>query len=457
MKYKNIYFIGIGGIGMSALARWFKHKGCYVAGYDLTETELTRNLNNENIEITYNDDPTLIPDNIKKSPQNTLIIYTPAIPEENNIYSYFKYNNFEIKKRAEILGYISQEYFVIAVAGTHGKTTISTLIAHILTHTGHGCNAFLGGISLNYNSNLILSDKKIMIIEADEYDKSFLNLSPNIAIITAIDSDHLDIYGNYNNLKETFVQFVKKIKTDGILIINEKIKHIFPETASGTISYSLNNKNSTLTAGHVKYSQNYSKFDLKNADHEIVDIQIPLLGDYNIENALAAIAVAKALNIDDRKIKEALINYKGIKRRGQNIINTDKTVFIDDYAHHPAEIDALLQSIKTNYPEKSITVIFQPHLYSRTKDLAKEFAKSLSEADNIILLNIYPAREQAVPGVTYKTIAKYINKKSYFANDVNEILILLKKLKPRILLSVGAGDIYKHIDDIKELINNGYS
>lgn len=457
MKHTNIYFIGIGGIGMSALARWFKQKGCYVAGYDLTETELTKHLSNQEIEITYNDNSDLIPDSIKKSPQNTLIIYTPAIPEENNIYSYFKYNNFEIKKRAEVLGHISQEYFVIAVAGTHGKTTISTLIAHILTHTGYGCNAFLGGISLNYDSNLILSNKKTMIIEADEYDKSFLNLCPNIAIITAIDTDHLDIYGNYDALKETFIEFANKIAPHGILIVNEKIKHTFTKTFNNLISYALNDTNSTLTAENIIYSQNYSRFDLFSAHYKIMGIQIPLLGDYNIQNTVAAIAVAKSLNIGDNKIKEALINYKGIKRRGQNIIKTEQTIFIDDYAHHPAEIDALLQSIKTNYPKKSITIIFQPHLYSRTKDLAKEFAKSLSRADDIILLEIYPAREQPIEGITYKTISNYINKKTYFVRNTSEILILLKKLKPEILLSVGAGDIYKHIDDIKELISNEYS
>lgn len=454
MDYKNIYLIGIGGIGMSALARYFKAKKCFVAGYDLNQSNLTHELEHENIEITYTDDDTLIPQKIKKSPQNTLVIYTPAVPVENNIYNYFRSNNFEIKKRAEVLGDISREYFTIAIAGTHGKTTISTLIAHILTETDYGCNALLGGIALNYDSNLILSNKKTMVVEADEYDKSFLNLHPDIAIITAIDSDHLDIYSNYENLKATFIDFANNIKPSGKLIVNEKINNIFTGLDKNIIGYGIGKDSIATKVSNIKYYSDYTIFDLKIHNMEITAIKIPLLGNYNIENVVAAVIVANILKIDNEKIKKALLSFKGIKRRAQYIIKNEKIIFIDDYAHHPAEIDAILQSVKTNYKDKKITVIFQPHLYSRTKDLAKDFAKSLSQADNIILMDIYPAREQKIEGITYKTIAKYINKDYFFANSSEEILNLLKKLNIEVLLTLGAGDIYKHIDSIKQLINN---
>jgi len=442
---KKVFFIGIGGIGMSALARYFNARAVQIIGYDKTETELTKQLVKEGMSIHYSDDINLIPENVE------LVIYTPAIPKDHKQFNYFLQNNFIVKKRSEILELLSANKFTIAVGGSHGKTTVSSMIAHTLKHSGYDCTAFLGGIASNYNSNFINGKNETVVIEADEFDRSFLRLKPDIAVITAVDTDHLDIYGTKENIEDAFLQFTQKVKQGGIVVANENVS-IITKIKTETIAYGWLHANNKVQ--NVRYEKGEMIFDFQimNPKSEIRNLKLPMSGSHNAENALAAATVALLLKIDAEKIKAAIATFKGIKRRFEFIIKRSDLVFIDDYAHHPEEIKRFLQSVKELYTGKRVTVIFQPHLFSRTNDLQHEFAEALSIADKVIVLDIYPARELPMPGVTSALIFDKIKTADKVLLNKSELLDYLKKHNaPEVICTVGAGDIDKLIEPIKSL------
>ena len=435
---------------MSALARWFKANEFEVIGYDKTSTSLTRSLFEEGIIIHYEDSINLIPEAF--TVDNTLVIYTPAIPANHSQLNYFVNEGFEIKKRAEVLGMISSTMFTVAVAGTHGKTTTSSMIAHILHHSGVDTTAFLGGIATNYNSNLLLgkSDKSIAVIEADEYDRSFLQLSPDIAIITSVDADHLDIYGDKSGMLDSYKLFYERLQADGKCLISAKAQETLKLLKLENIeTYGINGN---ITASNIRIEGGRYKFDYVNGTHKIADIQLNLPGDYNAENAIAAISVATTLGVDDVKIKQAFATYKGVKRRFEYVLELPEFIFIDDYAHHPAEIKVFIQTLKALYPQQFIQVIFQPHLFTRTRDFADEFAASLSIADAVILMDIYPARELPITGVTSEIILAKIALENKKLMTQDEILIMLENQQPEVLATIGAGNIDALVPKIKEVI-----
>lgn len=458
MNIKNlhtVYFLGVGGIGMSALARYFLASGCNVFGYDKTKTALTSQLEKEGITIHYQEDIALIPNEIKAKQINTLVVYTPAIPKNNIEFLFFQEQKISLHKRSEVLGFISNNYFTIAVAGTHGKTTTSSMIAHILQQCGVVCNAFLGGISLNFNSNLVLSpDAKIMVVEADEFDRSFLTLSPDIAIITSLDADHLDIYEDKTKMHQAYQDFTHKIKNGGTLLT--KKTHLTMLNLPSTIhtkTYSIS-ENADYEAKNRKINNGNFVIDVQTPTNFIANVEIGLPGIHNVENSLAAFAVADLLQIDNQKIKAALASYKGVHRRFQFHIKTPNLVYLDDYAHHPTELSACILSIKEIYPKKKITGIFQPHLFTRTRDFADEFAESLSLLDTLILLDIYPARELPIEGVTSQMLldkVTIINKK-IVAKE--EIINELKTKEIQVLVTLGAGNIDELVEPITEYLTN---
>jgi len=448
----KIYFIGIGGIGMSALARYFNSIGKSVYGYDRTETTLTKKLTDEGIQINYKDNTDSIPQIILKDKESSIIIYTPAIPVENTILNYFKINNFKLYKRAELLGLITKHYKTFAIAGTHGKTSVSTMATHILKEGNYACYGFLGGISKNTDSNFILPTsskaEKIAVVEADEFDRSFLHLHPYIGLITSIDADHLDIYEDKADLVKSFEQFVKNIKQNGILIYKKDITL----QVSGTLnkfSYSLTDR-ADYHARNLKMNSNGTYcFDLQTPKGIIVNLETGMPGKINVENAIAAVALAHVAGISDDIIRIQLQSFRGIKRRFDFQIVTEHFVFIDDYAHHPEELKAFISSVKEIFKGKKITGVFQPHLFTRTRDFADEFAHSLDMLDELVLLDIYPAREKPIKGISSKTIFDKLNleKKSICTKD--ELPGYLKESKPEVLVTMGAGDIDKLIEPIK--------
>lgn len=447
-----IYFIGIGGIGMSAIARYFHSKGVSVSGYDKTETALTKQLTEEGIAVHYNEDVARIPKNAD------YVVYTPAIPKEHEELLYYQNNNFKVVKRSEILGVITQSSFNICVAGTHGKTTTSTMVAHLLRHSGYGCNAFLGGISANYNTNFWSDANNVCVIEADEYDRSFLQLSPDVAVVTAIDADHLDIYGSEENVKAAFIDFTKKIKPDGLLL--KKFALSRQMQIANTWQYSLQNESADVRAANIIIKDGGYEFDVMLPGKTIHNIRLHMGGMHNVENMVAAIAVANYLNIDADKIQAAVQAFKGVKRRFEYIVKKPGLAFIDDYAHHPQELKALISSVKTLFPQQKCTLIFQPHLYSRTKDFAQEFAEVLSLADAVILLPIYPAREQPIPGVSSEMIVNDIELKAKAVMQKEDLLAwvqhhFLKNIYREfgeVLITAGAGDIDKLVHPIKQIL-----
>ncbi|MCD4665730.1 MAG: UDP-N-acetylmuramate--L-alanine ligase [Bacteroidales bacterium] len=448
----NIYFLGIGGIGMSALARYFKQMGINVSGYDKTSTILTGQLQAEGIDIHFEDNVNKIPDNID------LVIYTPAIPDNLNEFRYLvelsqKNQEFKIKKRSEILGMLSREKNTITIAGTHGKTTVSTLIAYLLKQSEIDCTAFLGGISKNFESNLVTSDKSDwLVVEADEFDKSFLQLHPSIEVITSVDADHLDIYGDLENLKNTFRKFAGQIQVGGTIISKKGIDLNFDDLPHCRIfEYALNTKADFYAQNIVLQKEQY-KFDINTPDKIIKDIKLGIPGLINVENAVAAIAVAWLSGVTENEIKQSLPNFSGIKRRFDYQINTDKIVYIDDYAHHPEEIRGFVSSVKKMYPGKKILGIFQPHLYSRTRDFAKEFASSLELLDDIILLPIYPAREKPVERIDSGIIHNKIRKSKKTLSSKEDLIKNIEKKEFDILLTLGAGDIDKMVRSVKEYL-----
>ena len=453
-KISSIYFAGIGGIGMSALARCFNMRGVKVSGYDKTETALTKKLVQEGIQIHYEDDVNLLDKNAD------VVVYTPAIPSSHKELNYFKENNYTLLKRSDVLGLLTNDTFNICVAGTHGKTTTSAMIAHILKHSGFGCNAYLGGIAANYDTNYLASSHKVSVVEADEYDRSFLKLQPDVAIITAMDADHLDIYGTAENMEDAFIEFSTKIKSNGCLIIKHGLKRGDDFKINDTCTYSLNDKDANIHVENLQINNGAYEFDVVNNYWTIKDVVLNMGGLHNIENVIAAIGVAKYLKIDDEKIKLAVASFSGVKRRFEYIIKSSELVMIDDYAHHPEELRALITGAKELFSQKKCTVIFQPHLFSRTKDLADGFAEVLSLADEIILMPIYPARELPIEGVTSELILnkmKSSNVKILNKDELLEYLNIIKVLpsegfKEALIITAGAGDIDALVQPIKRII-----
>jgi UDP-N-acetylmuramate--alanine ligase len=449
-NYHSVYFLGIGGIGMSALARWFKIHGAEVEGYDRTRTSLCQELENEGIEIHYEDNVNLISDQFKDP--ETLVIYTPAVPASHNELNYFREKGFSVKKRSEVLGMLTEAFFTVAVAGTHGKTTTSSMVAHVLKEAGKNIFAFIGGISRNYNTNILMGDKsseeQIMVVEADEFDRSFLTLQPNIAIITSIEADHLDIYGDSQMVEDSFNAFAIKIVKDGVLIHKEGLQIKVPGWVK---SETFDLGPGSYSAENIKVENGFFCFDVKGKI-SIANIRLQVPGNHNILNALAAIAVADKLGISGEKIREALENFRGVKRRFEVIVKTDDIIYIDDYAHHPTEISATLSAARGLYPGKKITIVFQPHLYSRTRDFMAEFGESLSLADQVILLPVYPARETPIPGITSEALLEKVSAREKEVVQKDALTQRIKALNTDVLLTVGAGDIDQFVEPVKKVL-----
>ena len=452
-QYKNIYFVGIGGIGMSALSRYFNEK-VNVLGYDKVQSDLCLELESENIDIHYSDSEQNIPIKIKESRDETLVVYTPAIPEENKQLSYFRKNGYVVVKRSELLGKITENHFTIAVAGTHGKTTTSTMIAHILHHSEVDCTAFLGGISRNYNSNLILgTEKSIIVVEADEYDRSFLTLNPDIAIITSVDADHLDIYKTKESLISAFTDFTNKIKSGGTLFLEENIDTTFITREDILILQYSTSDTSDCSALHILLEDHSMKFDVLFKEELLSSFKLCMGGEYNVNNALVAISVSKLLDIDNERIIKSINTFKGINRRFETHISSEKVVFIDDYAHHPKEVTESILAVKKMYPNRHITVIFQPHLYSRTNDFSDEFARALSLSDRLIILEIYAAREKSIDGVSSEML---LNKCTVDDKKLSKLSAVVEYIESKdidVLLTLGAGDISRIVNPIKSILS----
>jgi UDP-N-acetylmuramate--alanine ligase len=449
---EGIYFVGIGGIGMSALALYFLNGGYKIAGYDRTETSLTNQLSGQGCDISYEDEPKRIPalfgNTAKKN--KVLVVFTPAIPAENRIISYFRDNSYEIRKRSEILGEISRHTFTIAVAGTHGKTTVSTMTAHILKQSHLDCSAFLGGISKNYNTNLLLGTGNYTVMEADEYDRSFHRLSPAMAVVTSLDPDHLDIYGDVETMIDGYNEFVAKIVSGGSLFINKKIKDKI-KIPAGIRCFTYGMEEGTdYRSVNIENCGDCYKFDLRTPQGKLQEIHFPFPGIINIENLTAAIAVTLNCGATEQEIRKAALLFKGTMRRFDIRVNLPGLTYIDDYAHHPEEIRACVRSVREYFKGRKITGIFQPHLFTRTRDHAAGFAEILDELDEAILLPIYPAREKPIPGITSEIIferMKSPEKKMMRMEDLPEKLDV-KNLD--VLLTIGAGDIDRLVSPIEE-------
>ncbi|WP_311954630.1 UDP-N-acetylmuramate--L-alanine ligase [Mucilaginibacter terrae] len=446
---KQVYLVGIGGIGMSGLARYFNHLGCAVCGYDKTPTPLTDALQQEGVSIIFMDDVSLVPSVFNKPDQQTLIIYTPAIPKDSAVLNHFRTAGFELYKRSQVLGIISQSMFTVAVAGTHGKTTTSSLITHILTEAGKDCSAFLGGIASNYNSNVLYGNSNIVVVEADEYDRSFLTLHPDVAVITSMDADHLDIYGDHEHLTDSFKMFASQIKAGGKLIAKQGLP-----LAHTLTSYTIGAEAADAVGTNIRVENGNFYFDFESGDTVIKDIEMGIPGIHNIENAVAAIQVALFMDVEPAVAKAALASFKGVKRRFEYIVKTDEKVYIDDYAHHPEELKAALASVKKLYPERKLTVVFQPHLFTRTRDFADGFAGALDMADELLMLDIYPARELPIPGVDSAMVLNKMLLKEKYLLSKQEVIDYVQEQQPELLLTVGAGDIDQLVEPLKQALRS---
>jgi len=457
MSIKYVYLIGIGGIGMSALARYYKNEGVVVAGYDRVPGKLTWTLESEGMNIHYQDSVSLIPECIKESPDMTLVIYTPAIPADHSEYLYFKEKGFRIVKRSEALGEIASGKRTLAVAGTHGKTTTSTLLAHICREAGKGCTAFLGGISVNYGTNLLLDRGETLVAEADEFDRSFHHLNPHIAVITSADADHLDIYSNYSNVKEAFEIFASQIDPDGALVIKKDCGLDTGKAGCRKIwEYSFD-KPCDCYASAIKDCHNgFFVFDINFPGGKIEDCTVGIPGWVNVENAIAATAASLLYGIGKDEIKKALASFSGVARRFDIKINSEKCAYIDDYAHHPKELSAAISSIRNIFPGRRLTAVFQPHLYTRTRDFAGEFAKSLSMADELILLDIYPAREEPIPGITSEIIFSEVSLSNKILVEKGRLMEVLQGREIDTLVTFGAGDIDRFVEPITKMLQEKY-
>lgn len=451
---KAVYFLGAGGIGMSALVRYFLKQGMFVAGYDRTPSELTSRLIEEGAVLHFEENTELIPE-ICRTPSETLVIYTPAIPADHKEWAMFRDNGFTIKKRAEVLGLITKDKLGICAAGTHGKTTTSTMTAHLLKQSHVDCNAFLGGISKNYKSNLILADNSdLVVIEADEYDRSFLHLEPYVAAITSADPDHLDIYGNKENYLEAFAQFTEKIRKDGYLIIHEGLE-VVPRTKEGVHTFTYGRESGDFHAERIRIGNGTIIFDYVSPWQRISDIELGVPVSINIENGIASMAMAEICGATAEELKNGMKSFAGADRRFDFHIKEKNLVLLSDYAHHPDEVKACARSIKELYSDKKVTVLFQPHLYSRTADFYKEFAESLSLFDKVILVEIYPAREKPMPGVTskliYDCLAESVEKRMCSRADVLKV-VEEEKDNIEVLVSLGAGDIENDVPEMKKIL-----
>lgn len=452
-EIKSVYFVGIGGIGMSAIARYFLSKGKFVAGYDRTRTELTRHLEDENACIHYEDNTALIPEQCLDS-TSTLVVYTPAIPESHSELSYFRQHGFLTEKRAQVLGTITRASDALCVAGTHGKTTTSTMLAHLLKQSHVDCNAFLGGISKNYGGNLLLSDKsRLTVIEADEFDRSFHWLTPYMTIVTATDADHLDIYGTHEAYLESFRKYTSLIREDGCLLKKKGITlHEDVKPGVKVFTYSATEP-ADFHAENVRTENGELYFDFVGRDMRIDNIQLGVPVFVNVENGVAAIAIALMNGVTPEEIKAGMASYAGVERRFDFKIKNDRTVFLNDYAHHPQELASSISSLRRLYPHRHITGVFQPHLYTRTRDFYKDFAESLSMLDEVILLPIYPAREEPIEGVTSELIYNNLKqdvKKTLCSKE--ELLSLLSCRQIDVLVTLGAGDIDNYVEPVKEML-----
>jgi UDP-N-acetylmuramate--alanine ligase len=442
---KRIYFIGIGGIGMSALARYFNTQGVIVSGYDKTPTVLTQDLEKEGIQIHFEDDINQV------DKAATVIVYTPAIPADHKELNYFKDNNYLVVKRSDVLNWITENAFTIAIAGTHGKTTTTSMTAHILRHTGYGCNAFLGGIASNYNTNFWSHEKNVVVVEADEYDRSFLKLAPNIAVVTAVDPDHLDIYGTPQEVLKAFGQFTDKIKHGGKLIQKMGTQFDIDHSNKMVQTYGFDKSDASYHTINLKVVDGSYIFDLVHPDGIMKEVVLNMGGLHNVENATAAIAIALTLDINESKIKEAVAAFKGVKRRFEYKVKTANKVLIDDYAHHPEELNALISGVRSLYPTEKMVLVFQPHLYSRTQDQAKGFMEVLDKADEVILLPIYPARELPIQGVSSDMLLEgmTLSKKRVMTKD--EMMQWAATTSDKLIVMAGAGDIDVCISNVQDL------
>lgn len=445
-QIQNVYFIGIGGIGMSALARYFKFIGKNVAGYDKTPTHLTGELEESGILIHFEDNVNLIGREYLNK-ENTLVVITPAVPKHHTEWNYFLDNGFEVKKRAEVLGIITKDTFCFAVAGTHGKTTTSSILGHVLYESGADVTAFLGGIVENYNSNLIGNGKSVTVVEADEFDRSFLHLHPNIACITSMDADHLDIYGDSTAIEASFVEFANKVDDKKHLFINNGL----PLDA---ITVGVND-GSDFVAKNIRIENGWYVFDVKTPTEEIKDLQFGLPGRHNLTNALLALAMARTFGTPTEDIAKAFLTFKGVRRRFSFQIRKPELVYIDDYAHHPTEINAVHQAVRELYPGKKVLAVFQPHLFSRTKDFADDFAKSLSQFDEVMLLDIYPARELPMEGITSEWLLGKMDNDNKKLVQKAELISLMKASDAQVIVTIGAGDVGEMVSDIKKALENG--
>jgi UDP-N-acetylmuramate--alanine ligase len=448
-----IYFIGIGGIGMSALARFFKSRGWQVSGYDKTPTELTAQLVREGIDIHFHENVDMIPKEVE------MVVYTPAIPADHRELVYYRDHGYHLVKRSDVLQLITEKSVNICVAGTHGKTTITSMIAHILRHSGAGGNAFLGGISVNYETNFWSSPKNLVIVEADEYDRSFLKLSPDIAVITAMDADHLDIYGTAGEMENAFIAFSQRVKPGGLLVRNFGLKR-GSELAGDPLTYSLQNESADAYAANIRMKEGSYFFDISIREEKLEDLELHMGGMHNVENAVASVAVARSLNIEGTRIREALAAYKGVKRRFEYLVKNQRMVMIDDYAHHPEELRALITGAKSLFRQRKCTVVFQPHLFTRTRDLAEGFAEALDLADQVVLLPIYPARELPLEGVSSEMILEKMKKENTVLVEKDALvqwardmyMPSVNKEFGALFIMAGAGDIDQLTEPIKNIL-----
>jgi len=454
---RYVYLLGVGGIGMSALARYFLADGKLVSGYDRAETPLTLELQKEGIKIHFEDNINLISSEIKESQnkKNTLVILTPAIPENHSELNFFKDHNYQIVKRSKVLGMLTAGHYTLAVAGTHGKTTTSSILAHILNTAGMNCTAFLGGISVNIGSNLLLGNPAVenhkVVVEADEFDRSFLALFPDLAIITSMDADHLDIYGDHDEMKSTYQAFANQVKHDGILLYKNGLQ-LNPIDAT-TMTYSILEDGSDYRGKNISVIEGHYNFDLVTPGYILEGLTLGLPGRHNVENAVAASALAIECGVDLSSLQSALASYSGVHRRFEFHIRKDNLVYLDDYAHHPEELRAAIQSVRELYPDKKITGVFQPHLFSRTRDFFDGFAESLSMLDCLYLLDIYPARELPIQGITSQIILDrvFINDKQLISKE--DLLKVLSSKKPEVLITLGAGDIDQLVKPITQVLS----
>lgn len=444
--FKRAYFVGIGGIGMSALARYFKSLGWEVAGYDKTPSALTNSLESENIKIHFEDLGTAIPEQFKDK-NSTLIVYTPAIPKTHGELCFFQNEGYNLYKRSQVLGLLTHNSKGLGVAGTHGKTTTSTLLAHILNESSVKCNAFLGGISTNFNSNLITSNTtEYTVIEADEFDRSFLQLSPFASIITSTDADHLDIYGDASVFLKGFQDYANLIHSDGFLILKNGLNLT---AKAKTFTYGIEDNTADYSAVNLRFTEGQFLFDIQFPNGEWKDLDFGLPGIHNAENAVACIALCQKIGLSEEEIRYGLKTFKGVKRRFEYQVKTNNLVYIDDYAHHPTEIQALVSSVRMLYPDKKITGIFQPHLFSRTRDFFDGFAEELSKLDEAILLPIYPAREEPITGVTSDSLLDKITAKSKQLLSPEDTLHYVGQITEGVVLTIGAGDIDRIVEPLK--------